>query len=253
MSTPPTKTRLDVLLVKRGLAATRSKARDAIARGVVTVDGTVVSKPAQAVAANASIELREKTSPYVSRAARKLLHGLDHFGIDPQGLVALDIGASTGGFTQVLVERGAAQVTAIDVGHGQFDDALKRNPRVAVLERLNARDLTAEHLVEAPELIVCDVSFISLTLALPPALRLAKAGAHLLALIKPQFEAGREHVGKGGIVRDTAVHNQVCERIEKWLGETMGWTVIGTTASPIEGRDGNREFLLAGYKDDGRV
>ena len=253
MSTPSTKTRLDVLLVERGLAATRSKARDAIARGVVAVDGAIISKPAQQVAPTASLELREKTSPYVSRAALKLLHGLDHFGIDPRGLAALDVGASTGGFTQVLLERGAAQVTALDVGHGQFDETLRRDPRVTVLERLNARDLTPEHVERAPDLIVCDVSFISLTLALPPALALAPAGARLLALIKPQFEAGRDQVGKGGIIRDAGVHDQVCERIKIWLGENMGWTVIGITPSPIKGRDGNREFLLAGYKDEGTV
>ena len=137
-------------------------------------------------------------------------------------------------------------MTALDVGHGQFDEILRRDPRVAVLERLNARDLTAGHLTHAPQLIVCDVSFISLTLALPPALELAPPGAHLIALIKPQFEAGRDHVGKGGIVRDAAVHGQVCERMGMWLGQDMGWTVLGITPSPIEGRDGNREFLLAG-------
>ena len=249
MNAPPPKTRLDLLLVERGLASTRSKARDAIVRGAVLVDGAPVTKPAQPVAATASIELKEDTSPYVSRAALKLLHGLDHFGIDPRGLAALDVGASTGGFTQVLLERGAAQVTALDVGHGQFDENLRRDPRVAVLERLNARDLTAGHLTHAPQLIVCDVSFISLTLALPPALELAPPGAHLIALIKPQFEAGRDHVGKGGIVRDAAVHGQVCERMETWLGQDMGWTVLGIIPSPIEGRDGNREFLLAGRND----
>ena len=243
------KTRLDVLLVERGLAATRTKARDAITRGVVAVDGTVVCKPAQAVAATASIELQQDASPYVSRAALKLLHGFDHFGIDPQGLTALDVGASTGGFTQVLLERGAAHVTALDVGHGQFDENLKRAPRLVLIERLNARDLTPEHLLEPLDLIVCDVSFISLTLALPPALELAKTGAHVLALIKPQFEAGRDLVGKGGIVRDAAVHHHVCERVEAWLGGDMGWTVLGITPSPIEGRDGNREFLIAGRKD----
>ena len=249
MTALPTKTRLDVLLVERSLAATRSKARDAITRGGVTVDGTVVSKPAQQVAVTASLELREEASPYVSRAALKLLHGLDHFGIDPKDRSALDIGASTGGFTQVLLERGAAHVTALDVGHGQFDETLRNDPRVTVLERLNARDLKPEHLKRAPDLIVCDVSFISLTLALPPALGLARPGAHLLALIKPQFEAGRGHVGKGGIVREASVHEQVCERIEAWLRCDMGWPVLGLTPSPIEGRDGNREFLIAGRKN----
>jgi len=249
MTHRPTKTRLDVLLVERGLATTRSKARDAILRGVVVVDGAVVSKPAQPVVATACIELRDETSPYVSRAALKLLHGLDHFGIDPKGQSALDIGASTGGFTQVLLERGAAHVTALDVGRGQFDETLRHDPRVTVLERLNARDLTPEHLKLAPDLIVCDVSFISLTLALPPALKLARPGAHLLALIKPQFEAGREHVGKGGIVREASVHEQVCERMKKWLGEDMGCAVLGLTPSPIEGRNGNREFLIGGRKN----
>jgi len=248
MNAVPTKSRLDVLLVERGLVTTRSKARDAITRGVVAVDGVIVSKPAQPIAAAASIELREDASPYVSRAAPKLLHGLDHFGIDPKGVNALDIGASTGGFTQVLLERGAAHVTALDVGHGQFDQTMRRDPRVTVLERLNARDLKPEHLAQTPDLIVCDVSFISLTLALPPALDLARPGTLLLALIKPQFEAGREHVGKGGIVRDAAVHEQVRNRIGAWLAGDMGWIPLGIAPSPIEGRDGNREFLIAGRR-----
>ncbi len=243
--------RLDELLVGRGLFSSRSRARDAIARGTVTVDGAPVAKPGQNVPANAIVEVNDPAQHYVSRAALKLLAGLDHFGLDPAGAEALDIGASTGGFTQVLLEHGAAHVTAIDVGHGQMHPTLKADPRVTCLEGLNARDLAAENLGgRLPDFLVSDVSFISLTLALPPALDLARPGASGLFLVKPQFEAGRDAIGKGGLLRHPEDGPLIAARLSAWLGSVSGWRVLGLTASPIEGGDGNREFLLAGIKDE---
>lgn len=242
--------RLDELLVSRGLYATRSRARDAIDRGAVTVDGATVSKPGHAVLASSEIGIDDPAAGYVSRAALKLIAGLDHFGLDPKGCEALDIGASTGGFTQVLLERGAAHVTAIDVGHGQFDPSLRNDPRVTVVEGLNARDLSAADLSDkSPDFLVCDVSFISLTLALPPALALAAPGAKGVFLVKPQFEAGREAIGKGGILKDPADGPRVAERLRAWLDAFPGWRALGVCPSPVAGGDGNREFLLAGIKD----
>jgi len=241
-------TRLDQLLVERGLYQTRSRARDAILRGRVTVEGQIAAKPAQSVPADASIEIADEAQHYVSRAALKLVHGFDHFGVSPQGLPALDIGASTGGFTQVLLERGARHVTAIDVGHGQMAPAVARDARVTVLEGLNARDLTLGDLPEPPGIVTADVSFISLKLALAPALALAAPGALLVALVKPQFEAGREHLSKDGVVRDAKVQEAVCRDIASWLETAMGWRVIGTTPSPVAGGSGNREFLVAARK-----
>jgi 23S rRNA (cytidine1920-2'-O)/16S rRNA (cytidine1409-2'-O)-methyltransferase len=240
--------RLDQLLVERGLYRTRSRARDAVLRGRVSVDGRVAAKPAQSVAADAAIGIADEAQHYVSRAAIKLAHGLDHFGISPQGLAALDVGASTGGFTQVLLVRGARHVTAIDVGHGQMAPAVAGDARVTVLEGLNARDLTLEDLPEPPGIITADVSFISLKLALPPALSLASPGARLVALVKPQFEAGPAHLSKDGVVRDPAMQDAVCRDIASWLETAMGWRVIGTTPSPVAGGSGNREFLLAARK-----
>jgi 23S rRNA (cytidine1920-2'-O)/16S rRNA (cytidine1409-2'-O)-methyltransferase len=242
--------RLDELLVGRGLFSSRSRARDAVERGTVTVDGAPASKPGQSVPAYAVVEVNDPAQQYVSRAALKLLAGLDHFGLDPAGAEALDIGASTGGFTQVLLERGAAHVTAIDVGHGQMHPTLKCDPRVTSIEGLNARDLTAEDLGERlPDFVVSDVSFISLTLALPPALDLARPSASGLFLVKPQFEAGREAIGKGGLLKHPEDGPLVAARLAAWLGSAPGWRVLGLTGSPIEGGDGNREFLLAGIKD----
>jgi 23S rRNA (cytidine1920-2'-O)/16S rRNA (cytidine1409-2'-O)-methyltransferase len=234
-------------LVAQGHYATRSRARDAILRGAVKVDGLVAAKPGLPVAADAKIEIEDAAKAYVSRAALKLIHGLDQFGLSPAGCAALDLGASTGGFTQVLLERGARRVTAVDVGHGQFDAALMADPRVTMIEGVNARDLAASNLAEPPQFVVCDVSFISLTLALPKALALAEPGAKLVALIKPQFEAGREAADKNGVVRDAAVHDAVCRKIAGWIGE-QGWRVVGLTPSPIHGGDGNREFLIAAEK-----
>jgi 23S rRNA (cytidine1920-2'-O)/16S rRNA (cytidine1409-2'-O)-methyltransferase len=241
------RSRLDEELVRRGLYASRARARDAVLRGTVSINGVVAHKPAQGAGAEDKITLADEARGYVSRAALKLIHGLDHFGFSPAGLNALDVGASTGGFTQVLLERGAVHVTALDVGHGQLADVLRAEARVAVLEGLNARDLVAADLAHLPQFIVSDVSFISLKLALPPSLLLAVPGAHLVALIKPQFEAGRDKLGSGGIVRDEAVQKAVCDDIAAWL-ESSGWKVIGLTPSPVQGGDGNVEFLIGAVK-----
>lgn len=242
--------RLDELLVERGLFASRSRARDAIERGTVTVDGSIARKPGQAVASDCALAIDDPAQAYVSRAALKLIAGLDHFGLDPSATEVLDIGASTGGFTQVLLERGAAHVTAIDVGHGQIHADIAGDPRVTVIEGLNARDLTAADLAgHVPDFLVCDVSFISLKLALPPALALAANGARALLLVKPQFEAGREAIGKGGLLRDPAEAERTAGGLRDWLAGIAGWRVLGLTPSPIEGGDGNREFLLAAIKD----
>ncbi|MEP9397077.1 TlyA family RNA methyltransferase [Mesorhizobium sp. KR2-14] len=244
-----TRRRLDEALVSRGFFASRSRARDAVERGTVSVDGVVATKAGQAVSDAAAITVADPAQAYVSRAALKLIAGLEHFGIDPRGCNALDIGASTGGFTQVLLERGAAHVTAIDVGHGQMHESLKADPRVSCVEGLNARDLTADAMEGRPlDLIVSDVSFISLKLALPPALALARPGAHGIFLVKPQFEAGREAIGKGGILKNPADGPVVAEALADWLGSQAGWKALGLCPSPIEGGDGNREFLLAGVK-----
>ena len=231
----------------RGLFPTRARAADAIRRGAVLAAGRVLRKPGAMVAADAEIQVDDPAAPYVSRAALKLLAALEAFPLDVEGRVCADIGASTGGFTQVLLQRGAARVHAIDVGHGQLAGALRADPRVVCHEGLNARHLTAAHIPEPPQVIVSDVSFISLRLALPPVLALARPGAQLRALVKPQFEAGPEHVGKGGIVRDEAVHEKVCAGIRDWL-EAQGWPVCGIIPSPLAGSDGNREFLLAAEK-----
>jgi 23S rRNA (cytidine1920-2'-O)/16S rRNA (cytidine1409-2'-O)-methyltransferase len=239
-----TRQRLDEALVARGFYPSRSRARDAVLRGTVKVDGERAAKPSQTVGANAVLTIEDEAQGYVSRAALKLKHGLMHFGISARGKNCLDIGASTGGFTQVLLEEGGSHVTAIDVGHGQMKVV---DPRVTLIEGLNARDLSTEHLERPIQLIVCDVSFISLKLALPAALELAEEGALLVALIKPQFEAGKDAIGKGGLVTDRQVHERVCAEISDFL-RAQGWRVLGVTASPVEGGDGNREFLVAAGK-----
>jgi 23S rRNA (cytidine1920-2'-O)/16S rRNA (cytidine1409-2'-O)-methyltransferase len=241
--------RLDQFLVSKGYFSTRSRARDAILRGAVTVDGRSAEKPSQNIADNATISVRGEETRYVSRAALKLVHALDHFAIDAAVDLALDLGSSTGGFTQVLLERSAMRVVAVDVGHGQLATSLKADPRVLLIEHLNARDLTSAHLPAPPELVTCDVSFISLKLALPPALRLAAPGARLIALIKPQFEVGRGFLNSSGVVTDKSVHVMVCAEICDWLKSQRLWRVLGVTPSPILGGDGNREFLLAAEKE----
>lgn len=252
MQQPRTNTlRLDELLVQRGLFASRSRARDAVLRGAVRVDGTVEAKPGRSVAVTAVLNVDDPAQAYVARSALKLIAALDHFLLDPNGLTALDIGASTGGFTQVLLERSAAHVIALDVGHGQLHDSLRNDPRVTVIEGLNARELTAAHLDNrAVNFLAADVSFISLRLALPPALALAAPGAKAAFLVKPQFEVGRDAVGKGGIVRDPAEGERAAQELSDWLDGQPGWHVLGMIASPIEGGDGNREFLLAAEKAD---
>jgi 23S rRNA (cytidine1920-2'-O)/16S rRNA (cytidine1409-2'-O)-methyltransferase len=241
--------RLDQLLVERGMFASRSRARDAIVRGTVQVDGAVVTKPGATIPQTATISVDDLASAYVSRAALKLVAGLDHFAIDVRGCTALDIGASTGGFTQVLLERSVDHVIAVEVGHGQLHDSLRTDSRVSNLEALNARELKRAHLGgRKVSLIVSDVSFISLKLALPPALDLAEPGSYCVLLVKPQFEAGREAIGKGGILRDPKDGERVANDLRNWLDGLPGWKALGFCASPIEGGDGNREFLLAGLK-----
>jgi 23S rRNA (cytidine1920-2'-O)/16S rRNA (cytidine1409-2'-O)-methyltransferase len=242
-----TRLRLDEVLIARGFYASRSRARDAVLRGTVKVDGVIAQKPAQGAAQDAKIEIIDEAQKYVSRAALKLKHALAHFKITVAGLNGLDIGASTGGFTQVLLEEGATHVTAIDVGHGQFVDWLKSRDRVTSIEGLNSRDLSPEHLAHAIGIIVCDVSFISLRLALPAALDLVASGTHLIALIKPQFEVGREALGRGGLVTDEAEHARVCQEISDFL-QDEGWRVLGLSPSTISGGDGNQEFLIVAVK-----
>lgn len=238
------KQRLDVLLVTRGLAATRSRAGDLIRRGAVTVDGQPAAKSGQLVSEDAVLCVADESGRYVSRGAFKLIAGLDAFGFDPSGRNALDIGASTGGFTQVLLERGAAHVTAVDVGHGQLSEQIAADPRVTGLEGTDARSLDRGAVPGEITAIVADVSFISLTKALPPILALASPGCWLVALVKPQFEAGREAVGKGGIVRDETARRASVEKTEAWISAQPGWTVSGIVESPIKGGDGNIEYLL---------
>ena len=234
-------TRADSALHARGLFESRAKAREAIEAGLVSVDGRIVKKPSEPIAADAHIVARA-AYPWVSRGGVKLAHALDQFGVDPHGRFCLDVGASTGGFTDVLLTRGARHVVAVDVGHGQLHARLRGEPRVTSLEGQDARTLTPAHLTEAPSLIVIDASFISLAALLPKVLSLAAPRADLVALIKPQFEAGRAAVKKG-VVRDEKIHAQVCARIEGEIG-ALGWRVSGVVPSPIEGGDGNREFLL---------
>lgn len=243
------KQRLDALLVERGLVDSRSRAQALVLAGLVWTGDRRLDKPGTSLAADAPLEVRGREHPWVSRGGIKLAHALDHFAIDPSGLVALDIGASTGGFTDVLLTRGARRVYAVDVGHGQLAWKLRQDARVAVLERTNARHLTAAVIPEPPDLIVCDASFIGLETVLPAAMALAAPGARLIALIKPQFEVGPRRVGKGGVVRDPVLHREVCDRIAAWLGARPGWRVEGLTESPITGPEGNTEFLVYARRD----
>ncbi|MBB3608532.1 TlyA family RNA methyltransferase [Rhizobium sp. BK602] len=240
--------RLDQLLVTLSLFASRSRARDAIQRGTVTVDGKLVTKPGALFTEHAAIAIDDPAQDYVSRAALKLVAALDHFQLDPQGRHCLDVGASTGGFTEVLLERGAAHVTAIDVGHGQMHPRIAGDPRVTNIEGLNARNLTIEDIGGPVSFIVSDVSFISLKLALAPALALAEPQARAALLVKPQFEAGRDAIGKAGLLKDPASAPAVAAELERWFIEDMGWRSLGLIPSPITGGDGNQEFLLAGIK-----
>jgi 23S rRNA (cytidine1920-2'-O)/16S rRNA (cytidine1409-2'-O)-methyltransferase len=234
--------RADRLLVERGIFDTRSKAQAAIAAGLVTADDKPVTKPSDMVRADAVLRAAP-AHPFVSRGGVKLVAALDHFHIDPNGRTCLDVGASTGGFTEALLQRGARLVYAVDVGHGQLHPALRMRPEVISLEGTDIRRVTATQLAVAPDLITIDVSFVSLKLVLPAALALAGPSAELVALIKPQFEAGRRHVKKG-IVRDPQVHTTVCQDIAAFV-ESLGWRVLAVIPSPIAGGDGNKEFLIA--------
>ncbi len=239
------KQRVDQLLVERGLVESRSRAQAMIMAGLVYSDTKRIDKPGQTLPEDAALELKGQDHPWVSRGGLKLVKGLESFEIDPAGLTALDVGASTGGFTDVLLSQGAAKVFAVDVGHGQLAWKLRQDPRVVVLERCNARHLTAEQITEPVDLVVCDASFIGLRTVLPAALELTRPGAGLLALIKPQFEVGKALVGKGGVVRDPDLHQKVCEDIREWVGSLPDWSVTGITESPIKGPEGNVEFLIA--------
>ncbi len=242
------KLRLDQLLADRGLSPSRARARDSVLRGHVTVDGETVLRPGVAVYDSADLVLSDPAARFVSRSALKLVHALDHLGYDPAGRLALDLGASTGGFTQVLLERGARRVIAVDVGHGQLDARLAADPRVLSLEGLNARNLTADQLGGPIEALVSDVSFISQKLVLPPALAMSAPGAFAIVLAKPQFEVGPEALGKGGIVRDEAAAMAVARDLADWLGDREGWRVDGIVPSPIRGGDGNQEFLIGAVR-----
>jgi len=240
------KWRADQLVVARGLATSRSKAQAYIMAGVVFSGEKKIDKAGAQLAEDAPLEVRGKKHPWVSRGGLKLMQAITEFSLDIAGKSVVDVGASTGGFTDVCLHHGAVRVYAVDVGHGQLAWKLRNHPRVVVLEKTNARYLTSEQIPEPVEMIVCDASFIGLRTVLPAAMSLAADGAILVALIKPQFEVGRGNVGKGGVVRDPELHDQVCQRIDSWITDDMaGWTVIGLTRSPIKGPDGNIEFLIA--------
>jgi 23S rRNA (cytidine1920-2'-O)/16S rRNA (cytidine1409-2'-O)-methyltransferase len=241
MSSP--KMRLDQILVERGLAESRTRAQALVMAGLVSIGGKRIDKAGQQVAHDAEIEVAGKDHPWVSRGGIKLAHALESFALDVTGCVAMDVGSSTGGFTDVLLNGGAARVYAVDSGTNQLAWKLRQDPRVIVHEQTSARILTAAHIPEAMDMIVCDASFIGLAKVLDVPLGFAKAGAQLVALIKPQFEAGRSEVGKGGVVRDEAVHQRVCDDVQMWLVE-KGWTVRGLVTSPITGPQGNIEFLV---------
>lgn len=241
------KIRVDQLLVSRGLAESRSRAQALIMAGAVFSGEMKIGKAGDMLAEEAPLEVRGKDHPWVSRGGIKLDHGLTHFGLDVNGALALDVGSSTGGFTDVLLHRGAVKVYAVDVGTNQLAWKLRQDPRVVVLEQTNARYLTSEQVPSPIDMIVCDASFISLAKVLEAPLKLAKPAARLVALIKPQFEAGREEVGKGGVVRDADVRRRVCDTAAEWVA-SQGWQVLGITESPITGPEGNVEYLLGAQK-----
>lgn len=236
--------RADQLLVERGLVESRARGQALILAGLVFNDDRRVEKAGQGLPPDARLEVRGRDHPWVSRGGVKLAHGLDHFGWDVAGAIAVDVGSSTGGFTDVLLTRGAARVYAVDSGTNQLAWKLRQDPRVIVLEQTNARHLTDALIPEPIDLVVCDASFIALSKVLAAAIGFVVPGGRLLALVKPQFEAGREEVGKGGVVRDPTVHARVCEQAAGWMID-QGWHVEGITASPITGPEGNIEFLLA--------
>jgi 23S rRNA (cytidine1920-2'-O)/16S rRNA (cytidine1409-2'-O)-methyltransferase len=230
------------LLVDRGLAESRTRAQALILAGKVFVGEQRINKAGALLAEAVALEVRGQDHPWVSRGGLKLAHGLEHFGLSPAGRICLDIGASTGGFTDVLLAAGATRVHAVDVGHGQLAWRLRNDPRVVVHERTNARHMIAPEPIDA---LVCDASFIGLSTVLPTPLRFCRPGAWAIALIKPQFEAGPAAVGKGGVVRDPEIHRAVCDSVTAWFGTLAGWRVLGVTESPITGPAGNHEFLVA--------
>lgn len=239
--------RADVFLVEHGFASSRAEAQAAIRAGNVTIDGITVQKSSQTISSGAQVSY-ERAHPYVSRGALKLLAALDHFDISVEGRICADIGASTGGFTEVLLERGAEKVFAVDVGHGQLREKLAKDVRVVKLEGVNARFLTGEQISQPLNGIVADVSFIGLKMVLTPVLHFAQSGCFLVALIKPQFEVGRENIGKNGIVTDEAAQEDTVHDMTAWLNTQPGWKVLGTIESPIKGGGGNTEFLVAAVK-----
>jgi 23S rRNA (cytidine1920-2'-O)/16S rRNA (cytidine1409-2'-O)-methyltransferase len=240
------KVRADQLITDRGLAESRTRAQALIMAGLAFVGDKRIDKPGQMLAEDAAIEVKGRDHPWVSRGGIKLAHALDHAGWDVAGAVAIDVGSSTGGFTDVLLSKGAARVYAVDSGTNQLAWKLRQDDRVIVHEQTSARILTAAHIPETVDLIVCDASFIGLAKVLEVPLRFAKPGARLAALIKPQFEAGRNEVGKGGVVRDPAVHGRVCDEVAAWL-TASGWTVEDVVQSPITGPEGNVEFVILAH------
>jgi len=245
---PNKKIRLDQLLVDRGLAESRTRAQAMIMSGIIFSGEKRLDKPGYQISADLEIELRGKVHPWVSRGGVKLAHSLKHFDIDPSGQVAIDIGASTGGFTDVLLSQGAAKVYAVDVGYGQLDPKVREDNRVVVCERTNARYLTPKEVPELVDLVVCDASFIGLRTVLPASLKLTKPEATLIALIKPQFEVGKALVGRKGVVRNPKLHTEVCTMICDWLNALKGWLVLGISESPITGPEGNKEFLVVAIR-----
>ena len=244
VSNKKNKLRADILLVNQGLTDSRSRAQALILGGKVFSGDRRVEKAGETLNINVELTIRGYDHPWVSRGGLKLDHAINKFNLDVSGNVCLDIGASTGGFTDVLLTRGASRIYAIDVGHGQLAWKLRNHERVVVLERTNARYLTSKEIPEQLDLIVCDASFISLETILPAALKLVKPDSKLLALIKPQFEVGKGQVGKKGVVRDSALHQLVCDRIQTWINSFINWKVMGIIESPIKGPEGNIEFLI---------
>ncbi|MEY4160839.1 MAG: hypothetical protein RLZZ136_1460 [Pseudomonadota bacterium] len=251
MTTPPprpaAKARIDQLLVERGHAESRARAQALVIAGLVFSGETKIIKPGQQLRADAPIDVRGRDHPWVSRGGIKLAHALQHFGLNPAGACAMDIGSSTGGFTDVLLSHGAEHVFAVDSGTNQLAWKLRQDPRITVLEQTSARILTAEHIDRPCNWVVCDASFIALAKVLDVPLRLAAQHCQLVALIKPQFEVGRGEVGKGGVVRDPALHARVCEEVHSWLRE-QGWSIQGIVESPITGPEGNVEFLISALR-----
>lgn len=245
------KVRADVALVDRGLVESRAKAQALIMAGKVFSGETKITKAGHQLKEDTALEVRGKDHPWVSRGGLKLEKAVSEFGVDFTGKTIIDVGASTGGFTDVALHYGAVRVYAVDVGSGQLAWKLRSDERVTVLEKTNARYLTVEHIPDPVDGVVCDASFISLRTVLPAALALVKDGGFLVALIKPQFEVGKDNVGKGGVVRDTALHKAVCDEIFIWLDTLPGWKAVGVTESPIKGPEGNIEFLLYGIKQGG--